>query len=427
MGESVLMSEEKRATISIPLDIPDVKVLSTEISSTGDFIITVESTLSSTICNKCGRVTTEFHCYDRFITLRHLPILDRKVFIRLRPKRYRCPNCSGKPTTTQQLGFYEPGASTTKAYQQYLLLRLVNSTLEDVSRKEEVGYEAIMGVIDRHISREVNWNQHESIEVLGLDEIALKKGHRDFVVIVTARKGDGRISLLAVLEDRKKETLKRFLQAIPTRLKKRIETVSTDMYDGFINAVKEELPSVTRVADRFHVAKKYRECADNLRKSEIKRLRKELTEEEYEEIKGAMWPFRKRAEGLKEEERELLKRLFEHSPELERAYKLREELTAIFEQDLRKEEAIEKIAQWKERVEGSGLSCFDSFLTMLENWKEEITNYFVKRETSGFVEGINNRVKVLKRRCYGIFNLRHLFQRLFLDLEGYRLFGKTAS
>jgi len=421
------MSEEKKATISIPLDIPDVRVLQTEITSTGDFFITVESTLGSTTCNKCGRVTTEFHCYDRFITLRHLPILDRKVFIRLRPKRYRCPNCSGKPTTSQRLSFYEPGASTTKAYQQYLLLRLVNSTVEDVSRKEEVGYEALMGVIDRHISREVNWDEHESIEVLGLDEIALKKGHRDFVVIATARNCDGRVSVLAVLEDRKKETVKRFLQAIPARLKKRIETVCTDMYDGFINAVKEELPEVRLAVDRFHVAKKYRECADSLRKSEIKRLKKEMSEQEYEEIKGAMWPFRKKPEELKEEEEELLRRLFKHSPDLERAYNLREELTAIFEQEIGKDEAIEKIDEWKERVEGSGLSCFDPFLTMLGNWKDEITNYFVKRETSGFVEGINNRVKVLKRRCYGIYNIGHLFQRLFLDLEGYRLFAKTVS
>jgi transposase len=59
----------------------------------------------------------------------------------------------------------------------------------------------------------------------------------------------------------------------------------------------------------------------------------------------------------------------------------------------------------------------------LENWMDEITNYFVGRQTSGFVEGFNNKLKVLKRRCYGITNLTYLFRRLYLDLEGYRLFG----
>jgi transposase len=421
------MNEEKEALISIRLDIPDVRVLETEITSSGDFIITVESTLGRATCHKCGRETTEFHCYDRWITLRHLPILDRHVFIRLRPKRYRCPDCSDNPTSTEQLSWYKPGSSQTKAYEQYLLLQLVNSTVEDVSRKEHIGYETVEGVIDRHISREVNWDEYESIAALGLDEIALRKGHGNFVVIVTARRSTGRVSVLAVLADRKKETVKQFLQEIPARLKKKIETVCTDMYDGFINAAKEEIPSATVVADRFHVAKEYREGADNLRKSETSRLKKEMSPPEYEEIKGAMWPFRKRPEDLTQEEEELLERLFACSPSLRQANRLREELTTIFEQELTKAEATEKITEWKEQVEASGLSCFASFLTMLENWMDEITNYFPNRETSGFVEGINNKIKVLKRRSYGIFNLGHLFQRLFLDLEGYRLFAKTVS
>ncbi len=421
------LAEEKKPMISIPLDIPDVRVLETEVTSSGDFLITVESTLGSTTCGKCGRETAEFHCYDRWITLRHLPILDRKVFIRLRPKRYRCRYCSNKPTTTQRLSWYEPGSSNTKAYEQYLMLRLVNSTIEDVSRKEQVGYEAVLGIVDRYISQEVNWEEYESIEALGLDEIALKKGHQDFVVIATARQRDGRVRVLAVLGDRRKETIKQFLGGIPARLKSRIESVCTDMYEGFINAVKEEIPDATVVADRFHVAKKYRECTDNLRKSEIKRLRKELSKQEYEEIKGAMWPLRKKPEDLKEQEAGMLRRLFERSESLGQAYKLREELTDIFDQGLTKAEATEKINQWQERVRQSGLSCFNPFLTMLDNWMDEITNYFLKRETSGFVEGTNNKIKVLKRRCYGIFNLGHLFQRLFLDLEGYRLYAKTAS
>jgi transposase len=304
---------------------------------------------------------------------------------------------------------------------------LVNSTIEDVSRQEQVGYETVVGIIDRYIRPEVHWDEYEQIEALGLDEIALKKGHRDFVVIVTARLSQGSVRVLAVLPDRKKETVKQFLRGVPARLKTAIETVCTDLYDGFINAVKEELPAATVVADRFHVAKKYRECADTLRKQETKRLKQELAPPEYEEIKGAMWPFRKRPQDLTQEEEALLNRLFARSPSLHQAYTLREELTAIFEQDLTKAAATEQIQQWQEQVVDSGLSWFKPFLTMLDNWMDEITNYFLNRETSGFVEGINTKVKVLKRRCYGIFNLGHLFQRLFLDLEGYRLFAKPAS
>jgi transposase len=108
------------------------------------------------------------------------------------------------------------------------------------------------------------------------------------------------------------------------------------------------------------------------------------------------------------------------------AYELREKLTTIFETELTKQEATEKIQLWRQEVEASALSCFDSFLTTLDNHLDEITNYFINRYSSGFVEGLNNKVKVLKRRCYGIFNLGHFFQRLFLDLQGYSFFSPDS-
>jgi transposase len=196
------------------------------------------------------------------------------------------------------------------------------------------------------------------------------------------------------------------------------------MYKGYINAVKEVLGEAIVVVDRYHVATKYRHCADALRKKELNRLKNELPQEAYEPLKGAMWPFRKKQAELTEEA-ELLERLFAYSPDLKLAYILREELTAIFEQDLTKAEATTAIKAWRKKVENSGLTCFDSFLTTLDNYLDEITNYFLSRHSSGFVEGLNNKIKVLKRRCYGLLNLDHFFQRLFLDLEGYRLFAWT--
>jgi transposase len=180
------------------------------------------------------------------------------------------------------------------------------------------------------------------------------------------------------------------------------------------------------VADRYHVAKLYRACADHLRKQELRRLKKDLPQEHYDEIKGALWPFRKNPADLEADEQDLLKRLFAYSPDLQRAYTYREQLTAIFEQELSKEDAKHEIKKWRRRVKASGLHCYEGFFTTLDNWLEEITNYFLQRHNSGFVEGLNNKLKVLKRRCYGIFNLPHLFQRIFLDLEGYRLFARPV-
>jgi transposase len=408
------------------LDIPDVRVLKIEQNERGDCTITVESTLEGTTGRQCGRAIREFHGLDEALTLRHLPILGRRVYIRLRPKRYRCPWCEGGPTTTQQLSWYSAKSPHTRAYEKYLLLQLVHTTIEDVSLKEDIGYKAVEARVDRWISRAVNWAEVKGMKILGLDEIALKKGHRDFVVIVTARSATGEVRVLAVLPDRKTPTVRQFLAAMPKRVKRAIRTVCTDMDEGFIHAVREVLGKAQVVVDRYHVAKLYRAGADRLRKQELRRLKQELPKADYAKIKGAMWPFRKNAADLEEEERALLKRLFAYSPDLERAYGYREQLTALFDGELSKEQARQKLKTWQKQVRASGLRCYDSFLQTLGKWMEEITNYFLERNNSGFVEGLNNKLKVLKRRCYGIFNLPHLFQRIFLDLEGYRLFAKPV-
>jgi transposase len=196
------------------------------------------------------------------------------------------------------------------------------------------------------------------------------------------------------------------------------------MYEGYRNAVKEVLgKGVQLVVDRFHVAKLYRKGLDELRKKELKRLKKELSEADYQEFKGVMWLLRKNPAELKPEELGILSHLFKHTPLLGSAYVFCYTLTSIFELPLSKTEAKQWLRAWKQLVQASELSCFDSFLSTLDKRLEEITNYFVARKNSGFVEGLNNKIKVIKRRCYGIFKVGHLFQCLFIDLVGYEKFA----
>jgi transposase len=413
----------KRAQVTVPLDIPDVRVLNTEINKIGELIITIESRKEGTTCRQCGREIRKRHGYDEWTIIRHLPVFGRASYLRYRPRRYQCLECEGHPTTTQRLDWRESNSPHSIVYDDHLLLQLVNSTVEDVSLKECVGYDCVLGVLERRISAGVDWGQYVALGVIGLDEIALKKGQRNFVVIVTARLAGGRVVILGVLPDRQKESVLAFLRSIPERLKLSIHTVCCDMYEGFSEAVREELPQVRIVIDRFHVARAYRDGLDDLRKQELGRLKKELPADDYKQLKGSLWALRKKPIDLTAEERRLLRRLFRYSPKLKQAYDLQQQLTAIFDQPLSPARAKTKIRAWIQRVTKSGLRCFDKFLNTLGRWWQEILNYFVNRDNSGFVEGLNNKLKVLKRRCYGLFNLEHLFQRIFLDLEGYRLFA----
>ena len=418
---------KSRDKISLPLNIPDVSVSGVHMNEHGDYIIVVESLRNGTICQHCKRKITKFHGHGRWVELRHLSILGHRVYIRLQPKQYKCPHCA--KMTTQALDWYETKNPHTKAYDQHLMLQLIGSTVEDVSRKEDVGYDAVEGAVGRCIQATVNWDEFDELNVIGIDEIALTKGRKNFVAIVTTQQADGHVAVLAVLPDRKKKTVRQFLETIPKRLWRTMETACTDMWEGYTNAVKEFAAahpevSLDVVVDRYHVAKNYRECVDKVRKQERRRLKKTLPETEYEEVvKDTMWIIRKNNRDLTADERKNLRRLFEYSPKLKLAYTFREELTAIFEMQLTKEEAKKRLLKWADKVRRNALPCFDKFLTTLNNWLDEIVNYFVNRLSSGFVEGLNNKVKTIKRRCYGILRVTTLFQRLYLDLEGYRRFA----
>lgn len=413
--------------MSIPiehlLNIPRIRVLNVEYDEK-KIECQIESTQGYSICYKCGQKATIFHEHEIELELRHLPICGRQVILRLRPNRYRCPYCDGSVTTTERPDWYDAKAGCTKAYADFLLLELVGSTIQDVSKKHSVTYDVVRGALTRYVKGEVDWEQIEVLRILGLDEISLLKGHRDFVTIVSTQDKNGNPVLLAVLKGREKQTVVEFLKTIPKRLREGIEEVCSDLYEGFINAVEEVLPNAKVVADRFHVAKLYRAAVDELRKIEMKELKQVLKKEEYAGLKGVLWALRKKSEDLEPEEREKLDLLFECSPLLRKAYRLREKLTRIFDNEKHTVESGRRaIRRWMREVRESGLTCFDKFLSTLEERMDLITNYFISRSSSGWVEGLNNKIKVLKRRSYGIKNLANLFRRIWLDLKGYEAFA----
>ena len=405
------------------LNLAGIRVLS--VSYDADQIeCELESTQGYALCHKCGGKATQFHEHEKPLSLRHLPLCGRAVILRLRPKRYRCTHCDGGVTTTERQDWYDAKSGCTQACAEFLLLELVNSTVQDVACKHGVTYDVVRGVLQRYVRGEVDWDAIKTLRILGLDEISLLKGHGDFVTIVSAQDQQGQPLVLAVLKGREKKTVVEFLKTIPARLQKTVQEVCSDLYEGFLGAVEEVLPNAQLVADRFHVTKLYRAAVDTLRKVEMKELKSLLKKEEFAHLKGVLWALRKNSENLEPEEKETLDLLFECSPELRQAYRLREKLTRLFDNEKQtKESGRQALRRWMTAVKNSGLECFDKFLATLEHRMDIITNYFTNRTSSGWVEGLNNKIKVLKRRCYGLRNLPNLFRRIWLDLHGYAAFA----
>ena len=413
--------------VPVPINLPGVTVTNVETDSQGNLTITVETTERSVACRVCGRTLMKRHGCDRPRELRHLPVFGKQCMIVYHPHRYICAFCDNSPTTTATPIWHKANSDFTVDYENHVLLELVNSTIADVCVKEQLTEALVLGIVDRYIAGQVDWNKIDAIGLLGIDEIALKKGYKDYVTLVTG-KHNGKIQILAVIKGRKKVDIKRFLKSIPGRLKKTIVAICTDMYDGYINAAKEIFKKKTLIViDRFHVAKLYRKDLDKFRQKILRQLKKELAPNEYEKLKGAMNILRRKTECLTKKEKDILNHLFSHSAELAEAYRLALRLTQIFNTHTTKEEALVKLEEWIREVKASKLSCFNGFIKTLKKHKNKVANYFINRHTSAHVEGFNNKVKVLKRRCYGIFNLKRFFQRLYLDTAGYReLLGASA-
>jgi len=201
------------------------------------------------------------------------------------------------------------------------------------------------------------------------------------------------------------------------------------MWDGYLGAIADFLlahPQIEArvVIDRFHVAKNYHDEFDTLRQQEMRRLKQSLPEATYREVcHDTLWLLRPNHVNLDEEGAQRLRRLFQHAPALHQAYTLREELTAIFNTALNRHEGRRRLQAWAAKVERSAVSCFDKFLKTLHNHLNPIANYFYRRANSGFVEGFNNKIRTLTRRCYGLKAVDTLFRRLWLDLNGYTLFA----
>ena len=192
------------AQIRLPLDIPHVDVLDTKQTRDGQFFITVASRKETTKCGVCKQEIPCNYGHGEKVTLRHLPILGQETYIVIRPRRGQCGTCLHQPTTTQILSWYEQRSPHTKAYDQYLMKQLIGSCVKDVSLKEKVGYDAILGALQRQVAREVNWDEIQNLGTIGIDEVAHKKGRKSYRAVITARQDDGSVIVLAVLPDRKK-------------------------------------------------------------------------------------------------------------------------------------------------------------------------------------------------------------------------------
>jgi transposase len=238
--------------LQVPLNLPDVRVRSTQRTEPGHGLICVESPREGAQCRRCGWEMRDLHGLDAAVRLRSLPLFDVPVFVDIRPKRYDGPDCAGHPTTTPRCAWYEARSPHTKAYEPWAWRLLSNATVADAARQLGVSAETSDGILDRWIAPTVAWGAWERLGGIGIDEVARTRGHREVVVLVTVPREGGSVEMLAVLADRQKETVVAFLRSMPEALRRTLERACMEMDEGVVRALEEDGPWAEIVIARFH-------------------------------------------------------------------------------------------------------------------------------------------------------------------------------
>ncbi len=234
-------------------------------------------------------------------------------------------------------------------------------------------------------------------------------------MLVLINHSNGRV--LEVLPQRDKGRLVEWLrQEKRSGLLKQLVEVTTDMWEGYVNAAHEVFGSDLRVTiDRFHVMKQFQERLTEARR-EIQRKR---PKEAAKELKGSRWLWQKNEENLTGEEKERLKALQEKYPALKELAGAREGLRAIFENRgvQSAAEGRERLQDWMLEVEGLGLKALQEFCATLTRWLDGIANYFATRSSNGRTEGFNHGLRSILWRAFGMQNFEN-FRRRVLDRFG---------
>jgi len=267
-------------------------------------------------------------------------------------------------------------------------------TVQDVAKNLKMGWHTVKAIDKTYLEKHFSRPPLRHVQYLGIDEFAVQKGHKYNTIVVDLGTG----AVLYVGDGRSAESLKPFWKRLKSSGAK-IKAVAMDMWPAYIEAVTTNLPGVDIVYDHFHIVKNLNAALDEVRRD---MCRQETDLNRRSVIKGKRWLLLKNSQNLNEKKNEkaLLQDALKMNEPLAAAYYLKEELRLLW--DCKEPaQAEDFLHSWAAKARLTGLKAMNRFANSLMGHRSGILNYFRHRISTGMVEGINNKIKVLKRKAYG--------------------------
>ena len=361
------------------------------------------------LCGHCGCIVTKIH-QEENRCIRHLDVWGKKTFLHFPSRRFKCDHCGR--IFTEELPFVDAHRRQSTAFEMHIYQACLGGTCKAVALRECLSHSTVKEIFHRVVALKKSLPMADTIDVLGIDEISLKKRHKQFVLVIS---DISRKCILAVLPDREKKTLVNWIESLSPQRKKSIRFVSIDMWAPYYQAVRSHLPHAKVVVDRFHVMKQLNTRLTQLRTN----YQKQCTPEIQKVLKGSRWILVRNRTELSSDEEDRLNQILTLCPDLRTLYLLKEEFRSIFEKVTCREKAARFLHAWILKAERTGDKYLARFLNTLRNWKDQILNYFVERITNGFVEGINNALRSTIRVAFGYRNFTNFKLRVLAEFGAF--------
>ena len=290
----------------------------------------------------------------------------------------------------------------TKRFAYYVGMRCQSSTIKDVAKELHLDWKTVKDLEKEYLKEKLKRAGEPDPKVIGIDEISIRKGHTYKIIVSDLEKGR---PIWIGGKDRSEESMNEFYNSLTPSKSGQIRLAVMDMWKAFEKAAKKNIPQAAILYDKFHVIRHFQEALDKIRKNEYYRV----NGNERKFIKGQKYNLLSHKENLDADGKKSLRILLKANKRLNTAYILKESFGQLW--DYESETWARKFYNnWKDSLKWQRLKPFEEFTKLIDRHWDGIAAY-CKPENKvalGFVEGLNNKIRVIQRRAYGIRDEEYL-------------------
>lgn len=367
-------------------------------------ILHVQTKSRQTVCPQCGNRHLVKNGY-RIRDFIGLPIGGKKVIIRMKLQRYKCQAPCCDYDQQEKIPFATGSRTYTHRFAKYVVDLLRGMTLQDTANLLNVSWDTVKEIHSTYLQRHYCPPSLEGVECIGIDEFAVKKGHVYKTIVVDLASG----RILYVGDGKGTDALDGFWKKIE-RKKVKIKYVATDLSSAFTASVFEHCPGAIHVFDHFHVVKLMNDKLDEIRRQQYN-MEKDINKRNV--LKGTRYLLLGNGADIYDQKyKTRLENALAMNEPLSKAYYLKEQLREIWAQ-VYKSDGEKVLMEWVLQASESKIPQLMKMAQTIMAHKSGILAWYDSHISTAKVEGINNKIKVMKRNAYGFRDEEYFKLRLY--------------